>query len=240
MRSRKWDRDEIILALDLYFDKDIGVMSSSNPKIIELSDTLNRLPQNKGQRELNPKFRNPNGVQLKLSNFKAIDPSYSGTGMSSYSREDERVFNEFYLNRERLKKTARRIRTLISDDIYSLKVAKIEDDWDADDNHSEGGVLYKLHKYRERNRKIVKKKKEQALTKYGILQCETCGLIFKNKYELERNEYIECHHIVPLHESDVKRKTKLEDLILICSNCHVMIHRNKIYDIEEFKSHVKA
>lgn len=136
-------------------------MSSSNPKIIELSDTLNRLPQNKGQRELNPKFRNPNGVQLKLSNFKALDPSYSGTGMSSYSQEDKRVFKEFYLDRERLKKTAKRIRTLISDEIHSLNVAKIEDDWDTDHNHSEGGVLYKFHKYRERNRKIVKKKKSK-------------------------------------------------------------------------------
>ena len=44
MRNPKWHRDEIILALDLYFDKDLGTISSKNPKIIALSELLNKLP----------------------------------------------------------------------------------------------------------------------------------------------------------------------------------------------------
>ncbi|WP_405812446.1 HNH endonuclease [Streptomyces sp. NBC_01520] len=35
---------------------------------------------------------------------------------------------------------------------------------------------------------------------------------------------MECHHIVPLHEAGEGR-TKLNDLALICANCHRMIHR---------------
>ncbi len=36
MRNPKWERDEVILALNLYFDKNRGTFESNNPKIIEL------------------------------------------------------------------------------------------------------------------------------------------------------------------------------------------------------------
>lgn len=68
MKNPNWHRDEIILALDLYFDKALGPMDSGNPKIVALSDLLNRLPIS-GQKLVKNTFRNPNGVTLKLSNF---------------------------------------------------------------------------------------------------------------------------------------------------------------------------
>lgn len=43
MRNPKWNRDEIILALDLYFDKERGSIDANNSKIIELSNLLNSL-----------------------------------------------------------------------------------------------------------------------------------------------------------------------------------------------------
>ena len=69
MRNPKWHRDEIILALDLYYDLESGQMNSSNDKVIELSELLNKLPIH-GYRPNQEKFRNPNGVNLKLGNFK--------------------------------------------------------------------------------------------------------------------------------------------------------------------------
>ena len=61
----------MILALDLYYDLESGQMNSSNPEIIKLSELLNRLPIhiNRPDQE---KFRNPNGVNLKLGNFNMI------------------------------------------------------------------------------------------------------------------------------------------------------------------------
>jgi hypothetical protein len=38
-RNPKWHRDEIILALDLYLDKERGSIDKSNPKIIELQNS---------------------------------------------------------------------------------------------------------------------------------------------------------------------------------------------------------
>ncbi len=59
------------------------------------------------------KFRNPNGVCLKLSNFLAIDPNYAGEGMSRYSKLDLELFNKYANNLQLLKKEASMIRSRI-------------------------------------------------------------------------------------------------------------------------------
>lgn len=94
MKPPKWHRDEVILALDLYFKLEPREIDKSNPKVIELSEILNKLPIHEATLK-NEKFRNPNGVSLKLNNLKAIDPSYEGKGMSRFSKMDKEVFEEF-------------------------------------------------------------------------------------------------------------------------------------------------
>ena len=80
MKPPKWHRDEIILALDFYHSIEPREMDSKNPKVIEVSEILNKLPIHT-ERIDSVKFRNPNGVSMKLNNFKAIDPEYDGKGM---------------------------------------------------------------------------------------------------------------------------------------------------------------
>ncbi len=41
MKNPKWHRDEIILALELYFRTEPGAMHNHNPEVIELSEILN-------------------------------------------------------------------------------------------------------------------------------------------------------------------------------------------------------
>ena len=109
MRNPKWHRDEAILLLDLYFDKNLGSINSNNPKIIALSEFLNRLPIH--THRPNPqKFRNPNGIVMKLANFKALDPNYNGKGLKAYSKLEKEVFEEFCSDIERLHKIVHKIR----------------------------------------------------------------------------------------------------------------------------------
>jgi len=50
-------------------------------------------------------------------------------------------------------------------------------------------------------------------------------------------DYIEVHHCAPLSTYAEASETKLEDLALLCSNCHRMILRKKSWPtIEEFKN----
>lgn len=108
MRNPKWHRKELILALDLYFKFEPGQIHARNPEIISLSETLNKLDIYKDKPDA-VKYRNPNGVGLKLSNFLAIDPNYKGRGMSSYGKLDKEIFEEFVDNREALEREVKEI-----------------------------------------------------------------------------------------------------------------------------------
>lgn len=235
MRNPKWHRDEIILALDLYFDKDLGPVDSRNPKIIALSELLNRLPifDHKPDQQT---FRNPNGVTLKLSNFKALDPNYKGKGMEAYSKLDKEVFEEFSSNTKLLHRIANEIRQISEDTKLSNEVSKIEnDEMSETDSVKEGQLLYKLHKVRERDRRIIEAKKKKVLKEKGELKCEACNFDFGKTYGVMGKGYIECHHLIPLANFQINKETKLDDLALLCSNCHRMIHkkRGSVLSLEE-------
>jgi hypothetical protein len=89
----------------------------------------------------------------------------------------------------------------------------------------EGRLLIKNHLVRERNPALVKKKKRAVLSTTGTLACEVCRFDFSAKYgELGRG-FAECHHLTPLALLAKTRATKLEDLAIVCANCHRMLHR---------------
>lgn len=233
MRNPKWHRDEIILALDLYFKLEPGKIHAGNPQVIELSEVINQLPIF----DIKPdelKFRNPNGVSLKLSNFLAIDDSHDGKGMSSYSKLDAEIFYEFIKDKELLSQLAKTIKTTVNNSTLKLALSHIENN-EEDEGVKEGQVLYKLHKLRERNKKIVSKKKAESLKKLGKLECEICSFDFHVKYGELGYGFIECHHKVPLHALASITETKLDDLALVCSNCHRMLHSKNSVSISDLK-----
>jgi hypothetical protein len=81
-------------------------------------------------------------------------------------------------------------------------------------------------------------KKKQS----GRVFCETCGFDFSQKYGTHGRGFIEVHHMNPIHQSDLRgRRTRLpkalDEVTLLCSNCHRMIHRRKnMLSISELKS----
>ncbi|MGB5931168.1 MAG: HNH endonuclease, partial [Cyclobacteriaceae bacterium] len=83
----------------------------------------------------------------------------------------------------------------------------------------EGKAKITTHLTRERNRKLVNAKKAQAL-RNGKLHCEVCEFSFMKMYG---QEFIECHHDTPIHKGE--KLNGIEDLSLVCSNCHRMLHR---------------
>jgi putative restriction endonuclease len=40
-------------------------------------------------------------------------------------------------------------------------------------------------------------------------------------------EFVEGHHTVPVSELKEGQKTRVEDIALVCSNCHKMLHRRR-------------
>ena len=240
MRNPKWHRDEIILALDLYFSEERGSIDDKNPIIIEVSQILNELPLFP-ERPDDIRFRNANGVTLKLSNFLAFDPDYKGKGMTGGSKLDEQVFNEYFHQRDKLNAVANEIKKIANDTGIKNKIYSIEEDEQTfNDSVMEGQVLYKLHKVRERDIKIVQNKKEQSFMLYGKLSCEACIFEFETFYGDIGKGFIECHHRIPLASIQLESKTKIDDLALVCSNCHRMLHRRIDYlTVDELRMKIK-
>ena len=79
LKNPPWTEDELILALDVYFQ--YPTTNKNHIEIHNLSKKLNVLPIHPKEARTNS-FRNPQGVYMKLMNFKSLDPSYEGTGFA--------------------------------------------------------------------------------------------------------------------------------------------------------------
>lgn len=208
----RWTREETILALELYFRCEGRVPSKNDERVIELSETLRKHPFHKESSE-NPTFRNTDGVVFKLMNLRAAS---TGKGLTHVSNMDKEIWAEFGNEPDYVKQLAQKIRDLIA-------IPSASEESDSEEEFSEGGLLTRQHRTRERNRS-VRKKLIQARREKGLLECEMCG--FKpnvSDKELEESVF-EAHHIVPLAQLD-KSSTKLKDMALLCANCHRLIHR---------------
>ncbi len=94
---------------------------------------------------------------------------------------------------------------------------------------TEGRMTMRLVRHRSRERALRAAKIRGAIEAAvdGRLRCEVpnCGFDFEATYGLVGKGYAEVHHIRPLGEVDGMVRTTLEDLVVVCSNCHAMIHR---------------
>ena len=87
----------------------------------------------------------------------------------------------------------------------------------------EGKRILKKHYIRERNPKIIKEAKALALQKSN-LKCEVCNFSFSQHYGERAKDFIEGHHKKPISEMKEGEITSINDIALICSNCHRVIH----------------
>lgn len=217
-RNPAWQRDELILALDLYFQHNPAHISSTNEEVIRLSQILNSLPFDSEKRD-KERFRNPNGVYMKLCNFLRCDPSYQGTGLQRGGKLEVDIWNEFSSDPGYLHKVAQGI----INGVNILSVTGNRNYNDEEDEFPEGKVLYRLHKIRERNKKLVTKVKEIALLNNN-LKCVVCDFDFYKTYGELGKGFIECHHTKPISKYNEVLNTSMNDLALVCSNCHRMLH----------------
>lgn len=105
----------------------------------------------------------------------------------------------------------------------------------------EGKVSYVKHIVRERNRELIATAKSNFKSKQnGKLYCEICGFDFAKTYGEIGNDFIEAHHTKPISEMQEGEKTNIEDIAMVCSNCHSMIHRRKPWlTVDQFKKLIK-
>lgn len=91
---------------------------------------------------------------------------------------------------------------------------------------TEGSRKLITHEVRERNQKVVKEAKRLFRREHnGELFCEICGFNFKAVYGKVGDGFIEAHHKVSLSSMAKEHKVNPSDLMMVCPNCHRMLHR---------------
>lgn len=131
-------------------------------------------------------------------------------------------------NEPRFERVRRGVYRLVekADEEEQILNNQIEDDLKSladEESVVEGGKKAKLIAYFERNPAL----RVAAVAFHGT-SCKACGFNFEAAYGEHGRNYIEVHHIVPIstlpEPSSINPK---EDLTVLCSNCHRMVHRKR-------------
>jgi 5-methylcytosine-specific restriction protein A len=217
-RNPDWTWDEIVLACDLVFSNGGRALPAEDPQVIELSELLQGMtihPKN-GRRE---DFRNANGVGRKTADIATAMPGYPGK-QTNGGRLDKDVIAEFLTDRDTMQALAKSIRSSVANgepDDFPGQVGY------EGESEMEGRYLLRWHAYRERNPALRRRKIASVVAAGEPLACEVCQFDFGEVYGDRGRGYIECHHVEPLHIGGERARTT-NDLALLCSNCHRMIH----------------
>ena len=99
------------------------------------------------------------------------------------------------------------------------------------------GDRYKAEaSFRKRSYALIEAKKAQSDG-----HCEICRFSFRESYGLTDRDCLVAHHINPIAERSKASKTTLDDIALLCPNCHAVIHSfDKLLSLEKLKHIVKS
>lgn len=111
-KNADWAREEHILALALYFLRRKKLPGKTSKEVAELSQLLMKMGKQL-KHSMGPKYRNANGVAMKLQNFKRCDPAYTGLGKKGLAHgnsQEMAIWREFSDDLDLLRSTAVAIR----------------------------------------------------------------------------------------------------------------------------------
>lgn len=115
----------------------------------------------------------------------------------------------------------KRFELLIHIDLLPKEVQKKEDFSSKNQDEFLEGFKTELSiENSSRNRDLIKLAKEIHGT-----NCVVCGFSFERKYGQHGKNFIEIHHLIPI--KDGIRKSTIDDVVPVCSNCHRMLHKGK-------------
>ncbi|MEU9206910.1 HNH endonuclease [Streptomyces sp. NPDC048415] len=224
MRSPAWTEDELVLAGALVVKNSWRELRTGDREVEELSELLRALPLHSPEALRLPGFRSVDSVSRKTTDFATNYPPY--TGKPTRCGEPTRLMIKAFTEREaEMLQAAQAIEDGIGSGELQLLPRQPDEVDDTGSTAVEGRLLARRALVRERDPKL-RKLKIQQVRRFGLpLTCEVCDFDFARVYGRLGEDYIEVHHVTPLHISGT-RETKLDDLACLCANCHRMCHRS--------------
>lgn len=189
---------------------------------------------------------------VNLSNFKAFQPAINidyvlshennlnelnrikDSGQETFFQKRE---NRFYIRQGGyLTKLSNELKNLLTTETISISTPNDIDIINESQLYSEGMEKFVIHKKKERSKRLIKDAKQKFKdNNNGKLFCECCGFNFNDVYGDLGNDFIEGHHITPISSITSDHRSSIEDIALLCSNCHRMVHREPNLDLNNIK-----
>ena len=160
-----------------------------------------------------------NGTEARWEHFVKVDWKKDYPKIRLVLGADQLIVLE--LDKERVDK----IREMESKTRKEIKVIEVEE-----------GKQYKSEAtFRSRNRNLIEAKKTNS-----DYRCEVCDMTFKEVYGKIGKEYIIAHHKNPIGNMKKTAMTTLDDIALVCANCHAMLHTNNPpLSLEKLRNKIK-
>ena len=161
-----WTWDETILALDLVLQHWPKIPGSKSAEVKALSALIRRLPVHPDATK-NDRFRNPDGVYLKLQNLVSLHPSKRDRKGLRTSHMDRAVWKQYWSQPDLVSHLAAQI----AKGIEEIEAGPPEDRA-ADDGFEgqEGAVLARVHRFRERKHGFRRRLLKEVERRYGSLR----------------------------------------------------------------------
>lgn len=232
-----WSRPELILACDLVFQNQRRELRQSDERVQRLSDLL----QSDWVHPLEGRpsnFRSHSSVARKTSNIATALPEYAGVRTRG-GKSERAVIDDFRADPSGMHLIAEALRDSIKDGVTTPPPGDAVEPGSETSSAREGSVESYVAKRRERDPKLRDAKIKSATAGGEPLACEVCSFDFEMKYGRRGRGYIEVHHKNPLHVTGAV-VTELEDLALLCANCHRMVHRGSWVMPDELASVMPA
>ncbi|MEH6375651.1 HNH endonuclease [Streptomyces sp. KLMMK] len=226
MRSPSWTWDELLLACSLVAANGWRELRQTDAQVAELSALLRSLPLHSSPARALPEFRSIGSVSRKTTDLATNHPAYPGKP-TRCGKLDKAMIAAFLEQPAELSAAAAAIRKGIASPSLSQVPEQPDEATEDGITGLEGRLLARWTLARERDPKLRRRKLAHAQRLGQPLRCEVCAFDFSRLYGQLGEGYIEVHHVVPLHMSGL-RKTELDDLALLCANCHRMCHRSHL------------
>jgi len=255
VKSDLWIKDQLVLALEFcikhvnYINSKGGTTFGRNQKTPEakriwreyqeLKKLINQISEENGL-----SIKNTNSISMHIRTFQGYENSLKGKkgGLKHFKGaievwEEYNNYGKIYLNNNSILiknyynyKQKKKVNAKTKSNKVYDKVGVLE-----------GTVVERLVKERERDPKVKEMKEADFIKKHSKLYCENCKVILEMKYvwlkDCECKQCInkephgargyEVHHELPLFVISKPRRTLLKDVLLLCPNCHSMVHRSK-------------
>jgi hypothetical protein len=184
------------------------------------------------------KVKHPEALGTDLWRAEPPDPAENKTGIQL--QEIRLTLDEGFLPRQTAKSDQElanaTIVTMPNGTVFPLNTAQaaaLERLWGlsaasalpAADTASEGERRLRAHYRRERSNALRDKKLADTRKLHGKYICALCGTGENSKYpSIFGQRIFEVHHLSPLSKAATPVRTTLDDLAVLCANCHRAVH----------------